>query len=64
MAQFFTLSFELDASEGKTDKIISTVRSYLVNQGAKDILFTHSGDPAEDDEEEDNEPAKSSSRRR
>jgi hypothetical protein len=57
MSQFFTLSFELEGSEGKTSNIVRTVQRYLADQGAKDVLFTHSGDP--DSEEDEAETTKS-----
>jgi len=59
MSQFFTLSFELSATEAKAEKITHTVREYLANQGAKDILFTHSGDPEESEDESEQELPKS-----
>lgn len=48
MSQFFTLSFELEAPESKATKIVNVVKQYLANEGAKDVLFTRSGEPDED----------------
>jgi len=63
VSQFFTLSFELRASEAKSKEIVAAVRSYLTGQGAEDILFTHSGDPDDTSEDESDELTAKSRRR-
>ena len=51
MSLFVSVSFEFSGTEAKADKIITTLRDYLKNEGAREILMTHSGE-ADDKEAE------------